>query len=140
SSATRGRYILKVVPWPSSLYTQMYPPSTLCCGKSSWGEGKIRCCETQSKRPAPPDWSAPPIPVMTPQASSLCGDDRTRPRDAVRAPQVRRERQPLRAAIRVAAAARSVRRAQSAALRGSAADGVGAGAGAAERRVCGVAE
>src|SRR5438876_12427255 len=58
----------------------------------------------------------------------------------VRAPQVRRQGQSLRAALWRAAAARFVRRAQPLALRGGAAHGVGVRAGAAQRRVCGVAE
>src|SRR3989454_5069546 len=84
--------------------------------------------------------SAPPIPAMTSRSLLYTGDDGARPRDTVRAPQVRRQGQSLRAALWRAAAARFVRRAQPLALRGGAAHGVGVGAGAAQRRVCGVAE
>src|SRR2546426_8970842 len=84
--------------------------------------------------------SAPPIPAMTSRSLLYTGDDGAQPRDTVRAPQVRRQGQSPRAALWRAAAARFVRRAQPPALRGGAAHGVGVGAGAAQRRVCGVAE
>src|SRR6185436_1345056 len=57
------------------------------------------------------------------QAAPVRRHDRTHTRDPVRAPQVRRQRQLFRAALRTAPAARSVRGTQSPALRRGSADG-----------------